>query len=321
MRFNDTAAHAVTVYAEHPGDVLAAWLEQHAAGGAALVVITMTQGGGIRAAGTLMSVSHAGARVGYVSGGCLDADVAAQSVAALSDGKARKLRYGAGSPFLDLSLPCGGALDVLILPRADPWVIRRCRDLLAGRSPAWLGFADSGEVAIDPPETMDHVFRYLPPVRLRIAGRGGDALALDRLARASGLPTLLEMREQDFHPAADQADRIYLKTSSSLPKVKDDPWTAVILSFHDDEWEDPLLLQALDGPAFFIGAVGSRRTHELRCGRLRAQGIEERQIARIRSPVGLIASMRDASSLAISILAEIVSCSKTDLARPLPTRP
>lgn len=312
------------VYAEHAEDILAAWLEQHAAGGAVLVVITMTQGGGIRAAGALMSVSHTGGRVGYVSGGCLDADVATQSLAALSDGKTRKLRYGSGSPFLDLALPCGGALDVLIIPQADPHVIRRCRDLLVARSPVRLGFGISGQLTIDPQEKMDHVFGYFPTLRIRIAGRGGDALALDRLARASGLPTLLAMREQDFdhvHPDPDLTDRIYLKTSSMLPEVDDDPWTAVILLFHDEVWEDPLLLQALQGPAFFIGAVGSRKTHGLRCERLRALGVDERQIARIRSPVGMIASMRDASSLAISILAEIVSCSKSDLAPPSPTRP
>lgn len=311
-------------YAEHPEDVLAAWLEQHAAGGAALVAITSTQGGGVRAAGALMAVSHTGERVGYISGGCIDADAGTQSLEAMADGRVRKLRYGAGSPFLDLPLPCGGTIELLIIPSADPLVVRHCRDLLAARSPFRLGFKGSGELVFNPQEEVDHVFSYFPKLRIRIAGRGGDAIALDRLARASGIVTILQMREQDFQSADHVtyfSSRSALKSASTLPDVDDDPWTAVVLSFHDTDWEDPLLLQALNGPAFFVGAVGSKRTHDRRCGRLRALGVDEPGIARIRGPVGLVSSMRDASFLAVSILAEILDCWKQISVGPLQTWP
>jgi xanthine dehydrogenase accessory factor len=76
--------------------------------------------------------------------------------------------------------------------------------------------------------------------------------------------------------------------------------------FHDTNWEAPLLRQALAGPCFYVGAVGSRNTHERRCAALREIGCPEHQITRVRGPVGLIPSMRDASMLAISALAEIV---------------
>ncbi|WP_080635798.1 XdhC family protein [Rhizobium leguminosarum] len=101
---------AVIRYSEHIEDVLAAWLEQRSEGGAALVAITLTEGGGVRAPGAVMTISRTGQRVGYISGGCLDADVARHALDALSDGKARKLRYGSGSHF---------------------WI---CRFLAAGRS-------------------------------------------------------------------------------------------------------------------------------------------------------------------------------------------
>lgn len=298
-------------YAEHPEDVLAAYLEQHSAGGAALVVITLTQGGGVRNPGTVMSVSHTGQRVGYVSGGCLDADVARHCLDALSDGQARKLRYGVGSPYLDMPLPCGGAIEVLITPNADPLVMRRCCNLLAARIPVRLGFRNCGEITFAPTGEIDYVFTYLPRLRIRIAGRGGDAIALDRLATAAGLPTLVQMPEQEFHnadPALDLSRGLPMRIATALPTVDDDPWTAVVLSLHDAEWENPLLLQALEGPGFYIGAVGSSKTHEQRCNRLRALGVSEQQIARIRGPVGLVGSMRNASFLAVSILAEILSC-------------
>jgi xanthine dehydrogenase accessory factor len=313
----------MTRYSEHIEDVLAGWFEQRSEGGAALVAITLTEGGGVRAPGAVMTISQTGQRVGYISGGCLDADVARHALDALSDGKARKLRYGSGSPFLDLPLPCGGAVEVLIVPNADPMILRCCGDLLAARVPLRLGFRECGEIMLAPTENVDHVFTYLPKLRIRIAGRSADAIALHRVATAAGLPALLQMPEQDFDnadPALDLSRGLRMQIPTSLPVLDDDPWTAVILSLHDADWEDPLLVQALQGPAFFIGAVGSRKTHERRCNRLRGLGCVEQQIRRIRAPVGLVASMRDASSLAVSILAEILSCWKQVSIDPFQTR-
>ncbi|MBY3157693.1 XdhC family protein [Rhizobium laguerreae] len=311
-------------YAEHIEDVLAAWLEQHCEGGAALVAITLTEGGGVRAPGAVMTVSQTGQRVGYISGGCLDADVARHALDALTVGKARKLRYGSGSPFVDLPLPCGGAIEVLIVPKADPMVVRRCADLLSARIPLRLGFRECGEIMLAPMADVDHVFTYLPKLRIRIAGRSADAIALHRVATAAGLSVLLQMPEQEFHnadPALDLSMGLRMQIPTSLPVVDDDPWTAVILSLHDADWEDPLLVQALEGRAHFIGAVGSRKTHDRRCNRLRARGVGEEQIRRIRGPVGLVASMRDASFLAVSILAEILSGWKQVSIDPFQTRP
>jgi xanthine dehydrogenase accessory factor len=76
---------------------------------------------------------------------------------------------------------------------------------------------------------------------------------------------------------------------------------------HDQDWEPALLTQALGGSAFYIGAVGSPHTHRKRCANLLACGIEPCDIDRIKGPIGLVPSMRDASMLAISTLAEIIS--------------
>ena len=286
-------------YLEHPQDVLAQWLAWRAAGRAALVVVTATEGGGVRETGALMAVSGDGEAAGYISGGCIDADVILQAQAALKSGEAKQLRYGAGSPFVDLPLPCGGAIEVAILPDADAAVLRACHDALAGRRPARLVLPEAGVDA-----------RYAPKLRLRIAGRGADPLALARLARASGLETVLQLRDgEDVAAAAEEGFETVtaLDTPGDIPANTDDPWTAFILMFHDGDWEGPLLTQVLDGPAFYAGAVGSRRTHARRCEALREQGVAETDIARIHGPVGLIPSMRDASMLAVSTLGEIVA--------------
>ncbi len=85
-----------------------------------------------------------------------------------------------------------------------------------------------------------------------------------------------------------------------------DPWTAILLLFHDHEWERALLNWAVTTPAFFIGAQGGGPAREDRKALLRSEGVAEDGIARIRSPIGLIARARDPEVLALSVLAEIV---------------
>jgi xanthine dehydrogenase accessory factor len=294
-------------YAEHPQDVLAALLAWQAVGPVALVVVLATEGGGSRSPGTLMVVAADGQRVGYVSGGCLDADLTAQAIEALAEGRPRKLRYGAGSPFLDLPLPCGGAIDVMIVPEPDPDRVLACHGQLALRQPLRLGLDDCGQLHVNPAKVQPHVFSYRPKPRLRIAGRAAEAIGLDALSRASGFETVLQMPEKDFDGFAQKGSGyVPLQTPTNLPAAKDDPWTGVVLCFHDRDWEEPLLLQALQGPAFYIGAVGSSRTHSRRCERLRDLKVDPKQIARIVGPAGLIKSAREASSLACSILSEFV---------------
>lgn len=299
------------MYLEHAQDVLGQWLAWRHTGEAALVVVTSTEGGAVRMPGALMAVSAAGERCGYISGGCIDADVAMHALDALRSGRVGRLRYGKGSPFIDMPLPCGGAIDVWVLPDAQAGVLRACHDRLASRQAVTLNLSASGALWLGHPmEASALSFEYTPRLRLRIAGRGADSMALARLAKASGIHTELQLRDDaDIQDARrlgiDQVAT--LTVPSTLPAANDDPWTAFLLAFHDVDWEAALLAQALQGPAFYLGAVGSKATHARRCEELRAMGFGEEQIRRIHGPVGLLPSMREASKLAVSVLAEIVS--------------
>ncbi|WP_104204591.1 NTP transferase domain-containing protein [Billgrantia saliphila] len=298
------------VYLEHAQDVLGQWLAWRRAGEVALAVVTATEGGAVRLPGALMAVSAAGESCGYLSGGCIDADVARHTREALRSGRIERLRYGHGSPFIDMPLPCGGAIEVCVLPDAEIDVLRACHDRLASRKPVTLSLAESGDLRLGHPAVPGALsFHYTPKLRLRIAGRGADSLALARIAMASGIPTELQLRDGAETQGARRLgiERITkLTLPSTLPTLNDDPWTAFLLAFHDADWEEALLAQALAGPAFYVGAIGSKTTHARRCERLRAAGIAEGQIGRIHGPVGLIPSMREASALAVSILAEII---------------
>ncbi len=245
-----------------------------------------------------MAVSADGRKCGYISGGCVDADVALQAKQAIAENKNMSLRYGDGSPFIDMPLPCGGAIDITILPDADEAPLRKCHAALCSRQRAQLSLPG-----------LSKTFTYTPKINVRIAGRGADALALARLVRASGYGLTLQLRDgEDIDEAALEGfnDLVPLKTPQDLPVSVDDAWTAFILMFHDPDWETALLKQALQGKAFYVGAVGSQKTQNRRQMRLQQEGVEPDQIARVRGPVGLLPSMRDSSMLAASALAEIV---------------
>lgn len=86
-----------------------------------------------------------------------------------------------------------------------------------------------------------------------------------------------------------------------------DPQTAIVLFFHDHDWEPPILATALATPAFYIGAQGSRVARDSRNVDLEALGIDPAALSRLRGPIGLLRSARDARTLAISVLAEVLS--------------
>ncbi len=295
-------------YAEHPQDILRQWLDWRRSAPVALVIVTRTNGGSVRAPGALMAVGKDGSTCGYISGGCIDKDVALRAVESLASGTSISLRYGAGSPFLDMTLPCGGAIDILIIPHAPPEIIRRCHDDLVARMPTTLCLAE-----------IETGFRYFPKLKVRIAGRGADALALARLVAASGLELILQLRGSEDVEEARRSGLcrvVELNSPAELAPVVDDAWTAFVLMFHDPDWEQALLGQALAGEAFYIGAVGSRRAQDRRRASLVEAGHDENSIRRIKGPIGLIASMRSAYMLAVSVLAEVIDAFHQTRIRP-----
>ncbi len=258
-----------------------------------LCVVTNVTGGAMRPEGALMAVTATGQVAGYVSNGCVDADIIAHAQQALGDGQRRELLYGEGSPFFDISLPCGGAIALTLVPRPDQVAVENAQDELRERCETVLDLGGGVSRA------------YHPRLKLRLAGRGAALSSLVRLSVETGFE--VEVSSPDIAMKAQLGDIpfTHLMGAQFLSNA-DDKWTAHVLLFHDHEWEPPLLKAALDGPAFFIGAMGSRKTQAARRKTLGAMGVDKDQIARIRGPVGLISSLRDAQQLAVSILAEII---------------
>jgi len=238
-----------------------------------------------------------------------------QALEAIKNGEPRSVRYGTGSPFLDIRLPCGGAVDLLIIPNPAAKTVRYFRDQLIARKAVSLSCSLTKGLETGVPEKeftgwQDNQFHLYcaPKLRLRIAGRGTEPIALMRAAHALDFDLILQSPDEDRLEAAHllgcTAQR--LNSAAHPPDIADDPHTAFVMMFHDHDWETELLKQALTSDAFYIGALGGRTTHKKRCDALKANHIPQSQIDRIHGPIGLIASRRNASSLAVSVLAEII---------------
>jgi xanthine dehydrogenase accessory factor len=286
---------------------------QLAAEGASLCTLVSIDGPFSRALGAQFAATPSGARAGDMTGGCLDRALAEECAKARDDGKRRVVRYGQGSPYIDIRLPCGGGLDILIDPAPDRTICAEAVDALGAREPVALALPMSDNAGAlhrlpteagmrSQPIADGQLFRrvYRPALRLQVFGGGPEATALARLASAYGVAA------HSHTPASEEGGgSLYLGRAPG--EVPVDPWTAIILLFHDHDWELPILDWALGTNAFFIGALGSQRTADTRRDGLRAMRRSEEDLAKIHGPIGLFGPARDADTLALSVLAELVS--------------
>jgi xanthine dehydrogenase accessory factor len=283
---------------------------------AALVTLVEVEGGSSRDIGAQMAVLADGRYCGYVSGGCIEAAIAAEAVKAIEARQDTTLRFGVGSPFFDIKLPCGGSIEVHVHQRPDPALVAEVATLLGTRRAFGLELTPSRGTAslVIGPDLhrtgwRDETFRchYAPVTRLLLVGRGVELERAVQLAMAAGLDVVALCADDPAFSAARAAgaSALRLDTPHDVPDLPIDRWTAAVTLFHDHDWETALLRAIIDSEAFFIGAMGSRHAHKVRCERLAAAGAETSAIARIKGPVGLFGPTRDAAALAVSILADV----------------
>jgi xanthine dehydrogenase accessory factor len=259
----------------------------------ALVTLVEIVGGAARALGAHMAVRDDGAYCGFVSGGCVEAAVAWEAVDAILEGADRMRRYGEGSPYFDIVLPCGGGVLLAIHVVRDVAPIDAVlRAMSERRSIGLIYRPKDSELSVGaavPTGWRDDAFlsTLRPEPRILLSGRGLESHALATIADAAGLEVI-------------EAARSAVDWSA-------DTDSAVVMLHHDIDQELAALKAALRSDAFYIGCLGSSRTHLRRIERLRREGFTEQEIGRIRAPIGLFGPARDARSIAVSVLAEILS--------------
>ncbi|MEU6465742.1 XdhC/CoxI family protein [Streptomyces sp. NPDC046976] len=160
----------------------------------------------------------------------------------------------------------------------------------------------------------------VPPPRMIIFGAVDFASALARAGKFLGHHvTVCDARPVFATPARfPDADEVVVDWPHRyLRRTATDARTVLCVLTHDAKFDVPLLKVALGMPLAFIGAMGSRRTHEDRARRLRAEGVSEGQLARLRSPIGLDLGARTPEETALSIAAEIVAARRGGTGVPL----
>ncbi len=293
----------------------------------ALVTITDVHGGSARAAGSHMAVSEAGDYVGSLSGGCVEAAVVGEARRVIAAECAEIVRIGAGSPYFDIRLPCGGGLDILIIPNPSRCALELLQSLLKRRRSAELvlgrnGLMVAAEALSDGLTGWDgdrFRIRHDPVLKLFVIGQGEETRALAQQATAFGATVIVMTPDADIAAwcATQTIEAHVLKSAGPSEHLRLDHYCAVVTLFHDHDWELPYLAQAVRQDALFVGAMGSPGTQARRIEALAEMGVERSALDRIVGPVGLIPATRDPATLALSTLAQVVSVYHAARARTL----
>ncbi|MCA0960663.1 XdhC family protein [Salipiger bermudensis] len=302
----------------------------HRAGkGAVLATVIETWGSAPRRVGAQLAISGEGEIEGSVSGGCVEGAVIVEALEALEEGAPRELEFGVsdGDAFA-VGLACGGTIRVLVEPVGRVLPEALLADLCAARAArtpvAYVVDLDTGTRRLDrdghetrfrmdrsgfEDESRTFVAIHNPPLRLIVVGAVHIAQALVPMARIAGYdPAIIDPRET-FGAQVRFPGETLLNDwpDEAVETLGLDSRTALVLLTHDPKLDDPALMLALRSRCFYIGALGSTRTHAKRVARMQEAGFSEVEIARIHGPVGLDIGAAGPSEIAVSILAEMTA--------------
>jgi xanthine dehydrogenase accessory factor len=262
--------------------------------------------------------------IGSIAGGCVEGAVVEACELVLADGQSRTVEYGVSDETaLSVGLTCGGQLRIHIrlldqqlvdaLKAGHPVASvvsgpggfeHRIAAELAARSSSGLGVIDcDGELL--------EVFYEVPtdPPTMIIFGAMEFSAALSDAARMLGYRVTVCDPRSLFATAErfPGAEIVVAWPTEWLPTVPVDQRTVICVLSHDARFDAELIAQALATPAQYVGAMGSRRTHDRRVASLRERGVDERSILRLHSPIGLDLGASTVEETAISILAEVIA--------------
>ncbi len=323
---------------------LLGWLDEGRGG--AVAVVVETWGSSPRPVGSLLAVNDKSAFAGSVSGGCVEGAVVTESLELIKSGGHKTLEFGvADENAWKVGLACGGEITVFAAAVTRPW--REMLDKLlaahadkhpaalivdlennvpavlvegeagaGGGAPAWLAAPvaealenDKSGVVAGPDGGKRLVAVFNPPLRLLVVGAVHIAQSLARLAAETGFEVVV-IDPRGAWATAERFPGVTLDRRwplDALAALKPDRRTAIVSLSHDPKLDDPALLTAIESEAFYVGALGSRRTHEYRLKRLAEQGARADALKRIRGPVGLAIGALTPAEIALSIMAEVVA--------------
>jgi xanthine dehydrogenase accessory factor len=215
-------------------------------------------------------------------------------------------------------LPCGGTLRLLVEPRPELAILekllanisshqitRRSVNLATGKSTLSLGDR-SDEFACTEEEMQT---TYGPRWRMVIIGAGQLSLYTADFALASDFEVVVIDPREEYAEGLNRSDITFSKgmPDDVLLEIGVDSHTAVVALTHDPKLDDMALMEALKSPAFYVGALGSRKNTQKRKERLLEFDVSQGQVEKLHGPVGLYIGALTPPEIAVSILAEVIA--------------
>jgi len=265
---------------------------------------------------------------GSVSGGCVEGAVVIEAMDAVQTGEAKMLEFGVSDDeAFAVGLACGGRIRVLLEPVGAALPEPLLADLVAARAArrpvAYITDTDHGKSRLAGPdeshlaerfakdhsgmEGSEYIAIHNPPLRMIVVGAVHIAQALLPMARMAGYdPILVDPRPAFGSEARFEGQKIIEDwPDEALAAIGLDTRTAVVTLTHDPKLDDPAIHAALGSDVFYLGCLGSKRTHAKRVARLREAGVAQERIDKIHAPVGLDIGGRGPGEIAVSIMAQI----------------
>ena len=285
-----------------------------------MATVIRTWGSAPRPIGALTAIRDDGMVAGSVSGGCVEDDMVLQVRSGeLVKDKPATTKYGVSAEEAKrFGLPCGGTLELVLEPltknsgidelltriERHELVMRRL-DMKSGR--VTIGPASSTDLLSFDGATLATV--HGPRWRLLIIGAGQLSTFLAQMAQGLDYQvTICDPREEyaDGWNVPGAALKRGMPDDVAI-EMKLDGHSAVVTLTHDPKLDDMALLEALKSPAFYIGAIGSRKNNEARRQRLAEFDLSQDEISRLHGPVGLKLGAKTPPEIAIAILAEMTA--------------
>jgi xanthine dehydrogenase accessory factor len=290
--------------------------------GVVLYTLVQTWGSAPRPAGAMLALRDDGVVIGSVSGGCIEDDLIARQQDGRLPGPSTTVQlitYGVSrEEAARFGLPCGGTLRL-----AEEWIdgidwvvelLQRCqahevvvRELDLANSAVTLHPAPRDATLTLTDRTLRSV--YGPRWRILLIGAGQLSRYVAEMARMLDFEVLVcDPREEFAHGwTAGEVRFVEGMPDDAVLSIETDARTAVVALTHDPRLDDMALLTALDSPAFYVGALGSRVNNQKRRTNLLALGLSAESVGRLHGPIGLPIGSHAPAEIALSLMAQIVA--------------
>ncbi|MGF6856672.1 XdhC family protein [Paraburkholderia sp. CI3] len=286
-----------------------------------LVTVVSTWGSSPRPEGSMLAIRDDGRAAGSVSGGCIEDDLIERvRREGIREVRPQLLSYGISADEAHrFGLPCGGTVRLVLEPLLTADVVAGFVDAMQeGRLFSRRLDMATGEVeivAVDSDEGLrfdGQTFCTVhgPRYRMLLIGAGDLSRYIATIAVGLGYDVTICDPRTEYTDEWNVPDTRVVRTmpDDTVTEMRPDSRTAIIALTHDPKLDDLALMEALKTPAFYIGAIGSRRNSTARRERLALFGVSAEEMHALHGPVGLYIGSRTPAEIAISILAEVTAC-------------